>query len=317
MQSSLTLPAWLLLSFVSGSFVSAQTDVCQHRVLSVYIQDAQGKPIAGLGPSDFETKVNGKLAKVVSVIPDQRTHRIVMLLDASGSMAHKWESALFLATQLVGMPLPNTQMALIVFDKRIQQQVGFSADRRTITTALQGLHFDPKHIDEKMSGRTALYDALLAGLHLLGTPSSSDILYAITDAGDNSSHAAPKEVARAMTSSGVHLFVSLLVGAPLVRNRVPEEIMGPEDLNDLIHKVGGELITPEVNFPHDPKNPEVFMASLKTFDLFLVDDYLIDIELSKPVSKYEDWTLKLSNEKREQWKNARVLYAKMLSPCSP
>jgi hypothetical protein len=54
------------------------------------------------------------------------------------------------------MPLPNTQIALVVFDTRIQQQVGFSIGRRSIETALQDLHFDPKHIDEKMHGKTAV-----------------------------------------------------------------------------------------------------------------------------------------------------------------
>jgi hypothetical protein len=48
---------------------------------------------------------------------------------------------------------------------------------------------------------------------------------AITDAGDNSSHAVPKDVAKALTSSGVHLFVSLLGSNPAFRNRTPEEIV--------------------------------------------------------------------------------------------
>jgi hypothetical protein len=293
----------------------AQEDQCSHRKVTIYVQDSLGKPISGLTPVDFDSQFRGKPVKIMSVTPDQRPHRIVILLDASRSMAHKWEQALYLATHLIGMPLPNTQIALVVFDERIQQQVGFSTGRRSIETALQDLHFDPKHIDEKMHGKTALYDSLLAGLQLLGSPTSSDILYAITDAGDNSSHAVPKDVAKALTSSGVHLFVSLLASNPSFRNRTPEEIMGPEDLSGLVHKTGGKLITPEVDFPHDPKHPELFVASLNTFDLFLVDDYLVDIELPEAVHKYEDWTIKLSKENRERWKNAEVLNAKDLAPC--
>jgi hypothetical protein len=84
-----------------------------------YVQDSLGKPISGLIPADFESQFRGKPVKIVSVIPDQRPHRIVILLDASRSTAHKWERALYLATHLIGMPLPNTQIALVVFDKRI------------------------------------------------------------------------------------------------------------------------------------------------------------------------------------------------------
>jgi hypothetical protein len=238
----INLPFDLTLALLIVSPAVAQEDQCSQRKLTIYVQDSLGKPISGLTPADFESQFRGKPVKIVSVIPDQRTHRIVILLDAS---------------MILSSP----------------------------------------------------------GCSLLGSPTSSDILYAITDAGDNSSHAAPKDVAKALTSSGVHLFVSLLGSNPAFRNRTPEEIMGPEDLNDLVHKTGGKLITPEVDFPHGPKNPELFMASLKTFDLSLVDDYLVDIALPEAVRRYEDWTIKLSKENRQQWKDAKVLNAKELAPC--
>jgi hypothetical protein len=307
----------LFLSILTPSLALAQTDPCSRRVLSAYVFDSQGRLITGLASTDFEARFHGKQVKVTTVTPDQRPHRIVILLDASASMAHKWEPALYLATHIVESSPPNTQMALLVFDKKIEQQLGFSAGRRAIATELQGLHFDPKRIEEKLHGRTALYDALLAGLRILGSPTSSDILYAITDAGDNSSHAEPKDIAKALASSGVHLFVSILAMDPVVRNRTPEEIMGPEDLSDLVRRTGGELILPYENSLYDPKNPAPFMAALKMFESSMLNDYLLDLELPEPATKYESWTLKLSKEKREQWRNAKVLYTKELAPCQP
>jgi hypothetical protein len=59
------------------------------------------------------------------------------------------------------------------------------------------------------------------------------------------------------------------------------------------------------------------MAALKMFESSMLNDYLLDLELPEPATKYESWTLKLSKEKREQWRNAKVLYTKELAPCQP
>jgi len=67
-----------------------------------------------LTPSDFEAKFYGQPVKILSIVPDDLPHRVVILLDASGNMAHVWKPALAAASDLAETPLPNVQVALIV-----------------------------------------------------------------------------------------------------------------------------------------------------------------------------------------------------------
>ena len=59
---------------------------CTTRRLPVFFRDAQNLPLANVSISDLEAKVHGKPAKIVSLAPDPRPHRLVLILDSSGSM---------------------------------------------------------------------------------------------------------------------------------------------------------------------------------------------------------------------------------------
>jgi hypothetical protein len=295
---------------------SPERNDCSHRTLTVHVKDLRGRPVPGLAAGDFEAQFRGKPVKILSATPDTRPHRVVILLDASASMAGTWERPLYLATHAVDTMPATAQVALFVFDTKIKLQLGFSAGRPAIREALLALHLDEKEVGKKVRGRTAVYDALLSAIRLLDSPTNSDVLYLITDAGDNSSDTKPKDVAKALTSNGAHLFLSLVYPGPFLMSR-SDQYLGALDLTELVQRVGGEFVTPYVNFAYDPKNPDLFAASLRTFELSLIDDYLLELDLSEPVRKYENWTLKLSKEKRERWKDARLLYAKELAPCEP
>jgi hypothetical protein len=295
---------------------SPERNDCSHRTLTTHVKDLRGRPIPGLAADDFEAQFRGKPVKILSATPDPRPHRVVLLLDASSSMAARWEEPLYLVTHAVDTMPATTQVALFVFDTKIKLQLGFSAGRPAIREALQALHFDQNEVGKKVRGRTAVYDALLSAIRLLDSPTNSDVLYLITDAGENSSDTNPKDVAKALTSNGAHLFLSLVYSGPFLMSR-SDEYLGALDLTELVQRVGGEFVTPYVNFAYDPKNPDLFAASLRTFELSMIDDYLLELDLSGPVRKYENWTLKLSKEKRERWKDARLLYSKELAPCEP
>lgn len=134
------------------------------------------------------------------------------LLDASESMAPKWGRVLVPASALAETRLPNTELALLNFGSKIYEQVGFSEGQKTIAERLRHLSTDTKDAEKLVRGKTAPYDSLLAGRQLLGTPTSADIPYLVSDGGDHASHAQFGEVSRKLSLSGVRLFVSLVVG---------------------------------------------------------------------------------------------------------
>lgn len=59
---------------------------CTIRKLPVSFRHSQNFPLQNVSPADLEAKVHGKPVKILSLVPDPRPHRLVLILDASGSM---------------------------------------------------------------------------------------------------------------------------------------------------------------------------------------------------------------------------------------
>src|SRR5690242_5294764 len=76
---------------------------CTILKLPVTFRDGQNLPIHNISVADLEAKVHGKTVKFLSLAPDQRAHRLVLILDTSGSMgsiageAPPWKLELSLA----------------------------------------------------------------------------------------------------------------------------------------------------------------------------------------------------------------------------
>ncbi len=321
--------AVLSIVFPSATHVSAQEVVCLHRTLPFNVEDANGIQIHGLKPADFQAKSRSGLVKILSILPDERPHRIVMLLDASASMAPKWKRALVTASALAEAKLPNTELALLIFGDKTYEQISFSEGQRAVAERLRQLCANTKDLGNLLHGKTALYDSLVAGLQLLGTSTSADILYLVSDGADTASHAKFDQVAHRLTSSEARLFVSLVLDAnwgisatsdSLGAHRTPnpEEIDGPRDLEALVRKTGGETIVPFNSRPHfRPEKMEQIKAALDDFHQSMIRSYLLEVDLPGLPDKKGTWELKPSNENKERWKNVRVTYPEELEPCAP
>src|SRR6266481_2777781 len=120
----------LCFFFVARAF--AQEPTCLHRTLPLSVEDAEGHPLQRLTPVDFQAKIREGPVRILSIVPDDRPHRIVILLDASESMATKWGRVLAPASALAESKLPDTELALLIFGSKIYEQVGFSEGQKTI-----------------------------------------------------------------------------------------------------------------------------------------------------------------------------------------
>jgi hypothetical protein len=315
----------LALCFLLVARAFAQESSCLHRTLPLSVEDAKGLAIQGLAPADFQAKLRDAPVRILSIVPDDRPRRIVILLDASGSMAAKWGRVLVPASALAETSLPNTELALLIFGTEIYEQIGFSEGHRSVALRLRQLGKGSKDAKKLVRGKTALYDSLLAGLQLLRTPTSADILYLISDrGGDNASHAHFNEVARRLTSSGVRLFVSLVVDGSGYRTRTPEEARGPTDMNDLVRRTGGEIIDPfgiggyiGMGGYIDAKMMEQISEALNTFHYNMLHANLVEVELPGPLGRNRSWELKPSAENKKRWKDVRIVYPEELEPCRP
>ena len=310
--------------------LAAQETACQHRTLPLYVHDAQGRPIRGLGAADFEGKLEGKEVKILSVHPDARPRQIAVLLDMSGSMkgeasGHEWEVAREVASHIVRSDLKDTSFAFLLFSDHIQEQIDFSHSSVEIARRLEEIGATPSFAKKYVRGRTALRDVLLFAVNMFGGSDSSVAVYLISDGGDNASRSKPKEVLHAVLRSGVRLYFVVLEpeGPPIgSRMALPEEILGPNDVRDMVRASGGLTFGPfaplrfgKPNYQLSGEERQILGSELSRLYQAMLSNDLMDIELPHSVEKWSKWRLTLSPDKARLYKNSTIEYPQELVPC--
>jgi hypothetical protein len=293
--------------------------------MPVTVMNSAGDPILGFAPADFQAKFRGKPAKILSIVRDERPRRIVILLDTSGSMVgeprgSKWEIARAIAAYLVDAHLPNTSLALLFFSDQVHEQIGFSDGSPAAAKRLLDISANSDYVKKNVLGTTALYDAVLAALHLLDAPGFSDSIYLISDGGDNKSRSNKRDVGRALVSSGVRLHASLF--AP-TNNRNPEELVGLKDISEMATATGGIILatvgewTPGgTSFDLRPQQRQALSAGLLVLYADILGDVRVELELPETPNKWSKWSLELSHEMQKQFRHASIAYPRELAPCS-
>lgn len=306
----------------------AQEVSCQHRTLPVALRDKQNLPIQNISTTDLEAKVHGKPVKILSLTPDPRPHRLVLILDTSGSMdSISGESPpvaleFALARHLFAANHQRSQIALLTFNNDVTDVIDFAGGNSAVGDKLQEIANDHNYLKGNVKGRTALRDAILQGLQLLDHPNSADALYVLSDGGDNASKRSAADVKQRLAVTSVRLFAVLLRQESGYRNRAPEELSGPDELSDIARKSGGEILSAaawhgkQIALSADPEAKLKTQETLARLYETILRDSLLEIELPFPIAKNEPWELKLSDAARRQWKGAQITYPITLISCT-
>jgi Mg-chelatase subunit ChlD len=318
----------LLVSVICLRPAGAQELDCQRRALPVALRDAQNLLIQSVSVADFEGKVHGKPVKILSLAPDPRPHRLVLILDTSGSMGSmEGEPPLFalesvLARHFFEVNQQRSQIALVIFNKQVNEVVDFASGNSAVADKLQQIATDPNFGKLNLKGTTALRDAILKGLQLLDLPSSADALYVLSDGGDNASKHSVAGVTERLAVTSVRLFVVLLRKSTGYRNRAPEELSGPGELSEITLKSGGEILSAaawhgkQVALSADSAGKLKSQETLSRLYQAIFQDSLLQVELPFPIPKNEHWELKLSDAARRKWKGAQITYPTTLTSCT-
>lgn len=316
-----------LLFHGSARPASSQELPCTTRRLPVSFRDAQNLPLVNVSIGGLEAKVQGKPVRIVSLAPDPRPHRLVLILDTSGSMGNiegesLWNLELSLARHFFEVNRERAQVALLFFNDRVDEIVNFAQGNPAVGEILRQVAGDRDYVKNHVKGRTALYDAIFQAVQLLDHPSSADAVYVLTDGGDNVSKHGVTEVEQRLAMTSVRLFAVLVFKGLGYRNRTPEEISGPRKLDEMTRKSGGEILTAaewhgksvalSANTNAKVRSEETLNRLYQT----ILQDSLLEVELPFPIAKNERWELKLSSAARRQWKNAQITYPDALLSCN-
>jgi len=296
----------------------AQSDPCLRRSVPVGFALLPGTADPQIPLADWKARVQGNPVRVISLVADDRPHRIVLLLDASARMDQVWDLALTIAASFADSPLPNAQIALLIFGDGIRERIGFSPDNGPVRERLRQLRAEAKHTRKLAEGRRNLPDALLAGLALLNSPTSADSLFLISAADPALRNL---EGSRAATdrliAAGVRLFASIVDKESMLPMAAQVGKGGPAFAED-VQRTGGELISVPLAAPRGKANTIPDLSNfLNLFLRYMVQNARMEIELPERLAKPHSWDLKLQAESAKKWKTLTFAYPLELAACTP
>jgi hypothetical protein len=319
------VPSLLALVVSSALPVRAQDTSCLHRTLPITVHDPHGLQFRGLTAADFQAKFRGQPVKILSIHPDTRPHRIVILLDTSGSMlgesaGQEWKITSAIAAHIGQSGLRNTSYALLLFSDKVHEQIDFSQGNSAVANRLLDIWSDPSYAKKNVRGTTALLDTILSAVRLLGVSGSSDSIYVISDGGDNRSRSHLQDVRNALVTAGVRLHVTLLGPEIPLYAHLPQESESAEGLLDLVDDSGGLIVGPlglgNSGYNLAESQRRVLAARLFLMYRGMTANDLVDIELPQSVDKWRKWSLELSPKIKKLYKDLWIAYPHELAPCS-
>jgi hypothetical protein len=296
-----------LASLALCASMAAQTaDSCLSPHIAVNVVDKQGKIVPGLTPQSFHLKMGGGLLTVKSVQTGVG-HRVVLLVDISGSInksEETWQLARVLAGNLLVAGPSSVRVALVLFSDHVIDTIGFDQLTSEIVERLAKM--------ENGKGRTAILDSLNYSMGLLQPTELGDVIYIISDGGENASKAHRSDVESKLLAQGIRLFAFIL--QPKHYLATPEEAAGPSLLSELAQMTGGTVLDEDSAASLDaPQQLSVIIH--RGYDQMA---HFYDLQLSIPDrrAKRERMRLEVVNQDGRKRNDVSVTFPQYLLPCS-
>ncbi len=203
-------------------------------VLPVTVLDGKGRHVTGLGREQFRVLEDGKPQEIRFFSQKDVPVSVGLVLDSSGSMRPKRMETVLAALHFIRLSNPADEMFVVNFNENVRfglpETEPFTSDHNDLRQAL---------LSEKCAGKTALFDAIAAGLdHLRQASQQKKALIVVSDGGDNASHRSFREVLDLAQKSNV-LIYTIGLSDP------GDSDQRPDVLKKLAHTTGGEVFLPE------------------------------------------------------------------------
>jgi Ca-activated chloride channel homolog len=167
---------------------TVDVDVVQ---VTAVVTDNQGKFVSGLKQSDFKVSEDGVQQKLSSFSDEHTPLELITAIDVSSSVTDALPGMKTAAARFVGGLEPADQVTVLGFNDNIFTLAKRSTDQVVRERAIGRL---------RAWGGTALYDAVVQGIDLLGRQQGRRAIVLFTDGKDENSHA-PMETAIAQVEA--------------------------------------------------------------------------------------------------------------------
>jgi hypothetical protein len=292
-------------------------------------------PVTGTASSGPEStadlrlvaKIGGKPARVIGATVVS-THRILLLLDTSGSMFEtrsKWETAQFLADKSIEGSPPPAEVLLATFEKKLNPGL-MTGPREDLQRAVRAMEFKSME-HRKGLHLTSVVDSIVAAAEA-GSLGYGDSVLVITDGQDNSSRERLKTASREMMRLGVRPVLLVLSD----QTRYQQAGSGNSFVVDFVDATGGYqylLYAPD-NRPFSPAE-----SSIRPFDMAMnsanigrltdVAKYIaakaaqfvsVQMKLPRALDKPDRLSLHVVDASGRPLNSVHLAYPRELLPCS-
>ena len=205
-------------------------------VLHVTVTDRRGAYVTDLQREAFEVFDEGQRRPIQLLADTDTPVTVGLLIDNSDSMLPTRELVIAAAAAFAEASHPEDEIFALAFNEHVRAALPahepFTSDVNTLRAALDR--------SMRARGRTALYDAVLAGLEYLSHGSRARrVLVVVSDGADNASRATREDVFRKAQASNAMIYTLGLRDPAL-----PHE-GDPRLLRDLAEATGGASFQPD------------------------------------------------------------------------
>jgi VWFA-related protein len=203
-------------------------------VLHATVRNRSGSFVSGLRQENFQVLEDGQPQTIRLFQHEDVPVAVGLVVDNSGSMRSKRKDVTAAALAFVRSSNPHDQMFVVNFNEHVMfglpNTALFSASPAELEAALNGV---------PAAGKTALYDAILAGLdHLKKATLDKKVLIVVSDGGDNASHHTLPHVLEAAGRSDAIIYTIGLFDPY-------DEDSNPGVLKKIARATGGEAFFPK------------------------------------------------------------------------
>jgi Ca-activated chloride channel family protein len=210
---------------------AARTDVV---VLHATVKDRNGGYVTGLTKDAFSIVEGGQPQTISLFAAEDAPVTAGLILDNSGSMQPHRDRLIAAALGFAATSNPRDELFALAFDEDVRAVLPdvapFTSDIPTLRNALA------RALGTR--GRTALFDALAAGLRYVDRGHEErKVLVVVSDGGDNASHTTFRDVLATAQASNALIYTVAIVDSIDRDNN-------PKLLKQLAEATGGEGFTP-------------------------------------------------------------------------
>ena len=310
----------VLVIFFCPHYLGAEDGGCAERTVIVSASDSNGKAIPfTLQSTDMQGKINGKPVQVLGVTKPANAERVVIVLDASGSMSSKWQRALEFAVEIVQESPSSAEFALVIFADNELRTVEFGKTGPEFITEIMSF----KNVQP--SGRTGLRDSIWKAVSMFEPNRQGDTIVVVSDGEDNQSKVSKRRLQEAVWSRGIRVMFAQFVDHYFSDRfqhssppPTPGSPSGPGSFETVVRDNGDTTWLSESSggFLSRIENPQVLPKVAQEI-AFEIENYLaVRITVPTTLEKEASLDLEAVDPSGRKRKNVELRFPEKLPPCA-